>query len=146
MFSGGKLKIKGKRVADVVKALIGSYLSSGGEVGTLRFMKWLGMKIYFANAPLLKLFPMNDEKYLEFIGNAVLDYAVTAHLYFKYLRLTPGLITDMSSASVNNEFYAQLVVKAGLHKHILHASQELKRQISHTVEDFRELDLMSTFG
>ncbi|PHT74266.1 hypothetical protein T459_21543 [Capsicum annuum] len=62
MFSGGKLKIKGKRVADVVKALIGSYLSSGGEVGTLRFMKWLGMKIYFANAPLLKLFPMNDEK------------------------------------------------------------------------------------
>ncbi|KAF3676184.1 hypothetical protein T459_02223 [Capsicum annuum] len=33
-----------------------------------------------------------------------------------------------------------------MHKHILHASQELQRQIYRIVEDFGELDLVSTFG
>lgn len=83
---------------------------------------------------------------LEFLGDAVLDYVVTAHLYFKYPGLTPGLITDLRSASVNNECYAQSAVKAGLHKHILHASQDLQRQILSTVEDFEKLDLLSMFG
>ncbi|KAG5600285.1 hypothetical protein H5410_031655 [Solanum commersonii] len=83
---------------------------------------------------------------LEFLGDAVLDYVVTAHLYFKYPGLTPGLITDLRSASVNNECYAQSAVKAGLHKHILHASQDLQRQILGTVEDLKKLDLLSTFG
>ncbi|CAN4114967.1 unnamed protein product [Withania somnifera] len=83
---------------------------------------------------------------LEFLGDAVLDYVVTKHLYFKYPRLTPGLITDLRSASVNNECYALCAVKAGLHKHILHASQDLQRQIFSTVEDFEKLDLVSTFG
>lgn len=76
----------------------------------------------------------------------MLDYVVTAHLYFKYPGLTPGLITDLRSASVNNECYAQSAVKAGLHKHILHASQDLQRQICSTVEDFDKLNLDSTFG
>ncbi|MCD7462893.1 Dicer-like protein 2 [Datura stramonium] len=83
---------------------------------------------------------------LEFLGDAVLDYVVTTHLYFKYLGVTPGPITDLRSASANNECYAQSAVKAGLHKHILHASQDLQRQIFRTVEDFEKLDLVSTFG
>lgn len=83
---------------------------------------------------------------LEFLGDAVLDYAVTAHLYFKYPGLSPGLITDLRSASVNNECYAQAAVRAGLHKHILHASQDLQRQIVNTVLNFEKLDPVSTFG
>ncbi|KAK6786604.1 hypothetical protein RDI58_015129 [Solanum bulbocastanum] len=186
MYSRGKQKFKSKRVADVVEALIGAYLSSGGEVAALSFMKWLGVDIDFVDAPLPRHFPMNAEKLinvrylesllhykfndpsllvealthgsymlpeiprcyqrLEFLGDAVLDYVVTAHLYFKYPGLTPGLITDLRSASVNNECYAQSAVKAGLHKHILHASQDLQRQILSTVEDFKKLDLLSTFG
>ncbi|KAH0667918.1 endoribonuclease Dicer homolog 2-like isoform X1 [Solanum tuberosum] len=186
MYSREKQKFKSKRVADVVEALIGAYLSSGGEVAALSFMKWLGVDIDFVDAPLPRHFPMNAEKLinvrylesllhykfndpsllvealthgsymlpeiprcyqrLEFLGDAVLDYVVTAHLYFKYPGLTPGLITDLRSASVNNECYAQSAVKAGLHKHILHASQDLQRQILGTVEDFEKLDLLSTFG
>ncbi|XP_055829779.1 endoribonuclease Dicer homolog 2 [Solanum dulcamara] len=186
MYSRVKHKIKSKRVADVVEALIGAYLSSGGEVAALSFMKWLGVDINFVDAPMSRHFPMNTEKLvnvrylesllhykfndpsllvealthgsymlpeiprcyqrLEFLGDAVLDYVVTAHLYFKYPGLTPGLITDLRSASVNNECYAQSAVKAGLHKHILHASQDLQRQIFSTVEDFEKLDLVSTFG
>ncbi|CAN4114972.1 unnamed protein product [Withania somnifera] len=186
MYSRGKLKIKGKKVADVVEALIGAYLSSGGEAAALSFMKWLGIDINFVDAPTPRHFPMNADKLvnvrylenllhykfndpsllvealthgsfmipeiprcyqrLEFLGDAVLDYVVTKHLYFKYPRLTPGLITDLRSASVNNECYALCAVKAGLHKHILHASQDLQRQIFSTVEDFEKLDLVSTFG
>ncbi|CAN4126640.1 unnamed protein product [Withania somnifera] len=186
MYSRGKLKIKSKKVADVVEALVGAYLSAGGEVAALLFMKCLGMDIYFVDPPVPRHFPMNAEKIvnvrflekllhykfndpsllvealthgsymlpeiprcyqrLEFLGDAVLDYVVTAHLYFKYPGLTPGLITDLRSASVNNECYAQSAVKAGLHKHILHASQDLQRQIFSTVEDFEKVDLVSTFG
>ncbi|KAL3355452.1 hypothetical protein AABB24_019498 [Solanum stoloniferum] len=186
MYSRVKQKVKSKRVADVVEALIGAYLSSGGEVAALSFMKWLGVDINFVDAPMSRHFPMNAEKLvnvrylesvlhykfndpsllvealthgsymlpeiprcyqrLEFLGDAVLDYVVTAHLYSEYPGLTPGLITDLRSASVNNECYAQSAVKAGLHKHILHASQDLQRQICSTVEDFEKLNLVSTFG
>lgn len=186
MYSRGRQKTKSKRVADVVEALIGAFLSSGGEVAALSFMKWLGIDIDFVDAPSPRHFPMNAEKLvnvrylesllhykfhdpsllvealthgsymlpeiprcyqrLEFLGDAVLDYAVTAHLYFKYPGLSPGLITDLRSASVNNECYAQAAVKAGLHKHILHASQDLQRQIVNTVLSFEKLDPGSTFG
>ncbi|PHT32244.1 hypothetical protein CQW23_28581 [Capsicum baccatum] len=62
MYNRGKLEIKGKRVVDVYEALIRSYLDTGGEVATLSFMKWLGLAIYFANAPLSRNFPMNSKK------------------------------------------------------------------------------------
>ncbi|XP_027768905.1 endoribonuclease Dicer homolog 2-like [Solanum pennellii] len=186
MYSRIKQKIRSKRVADVVEALIGAYLSSGGEVAALSLMKWLGMDIDFADAPIQRHFPLNAEKLvnvkylesllhykfhdpsllvealthgsymlpeiprcyqrLEFLGDAVLDYVVTAHLYFKYPGLSPGLITDLRSASVNNECYAQSAIKASLHKHILHASPDLQRQICNTIEDFKNLNLVSTFG
>ncbi|KAK2990484.1 hypothetical protein RJ640_011651 [Escallonia rubra] len=60
--------------------------------------------------------------------------------------LSPGLLTDLRSASVNNDCYAQSAVKAGLHEHILHASSELHRHITATVHQFEQLSLESTFG
>ncbi|KAH0775686.1 hypothetical protein KY290_007097 [Solanum tuberosum] len=186
MYSNIKQKIRSKRVADVVEALIGAYLSSGGEVAALSLMKWLGMNIDFVDAPIQRHFPLNAEKLvnvryfesllhykfhdpsllveafthgsymlpeiprcyqrLEFLGDAVLDYVITAHLYFKYPGLSPRLITDLRSASVNNECYAQSAIKASLHKHILHVSPDLQRQICNTIKDFKNLDLVSTFG
>ncbi|KAG5574732.1 hypothetical protein H5410_054866, partial [Solanum commersonii] len=59
---------------------------------------------------------------LEIIEDAVLDYVIIAHLYFKYLGLSPGLITDLTSTSINNECYAQSAVKPSQHKHILYDS------------------------
>ncbi|KAF3676183.1 hypothetical protein T459_02222 [Capsicum annuum] len=61
-FLVGEAEIKSKRVADVLEALIGAYLSSDEEVKTLSFMKRLGLEIDFANAPMLRHFPMNAEK------------------------------------------------------------------------------------
>jgi endoribonuclease Dicer len=83
---------------------------------------------------------------LEFLGDAVLDYLVTIHFYHKYPGLSPELLTDMRSASTNNDCYARSAVKFELHKHILHASQELHRHVVETVNNFDKLSSKSTFG
>ncbi|KAL0744505.1 hypothetical protein Bca4012_086018 [Brassica carinata] len=84
---------------------------------------------------------------LEFLGDSVLDYLITKHLYGEYPNLSPGLLTDMRSASVNNECYAQVAVKSNLHKHVLHASHDLHKHISRTVSEFERLSsVQSSFG
>ncbi|KAF8378092.1 hypothetical protein HHK36_029428 [Tetracentron sinense] len=83
---------------------------------------------------------------LEFLGDSVLDYLITRYLYSRYPGISPGLLTDLRSASVNNDFYAQSSIKAGLHKHFLHASSELHKQITFIVTNFGQLSLGSTFG
>ena len=75
---------------------------------------------------------------LEFLGDAVLDHLITVHLYNKYPGMTPGLITDLRSASVNNACYAHVAAKAGLNKHILHASSELHKQMTFYLNNFTQ--------
>ncbi|XP_059435828.1 endoribonuclease Dicer homolog 2 isoform X1 [Corylus avellana] len=179
-------KLKIKRVADVVEALIGAYLSIGGETAALLFMDWMGIKVDFHTTPYERLFQVHAEKHLnvrdlesllnyefhdpslllealthgsymlpeiprcyqrlEFLGDAVLDYLVTMHFYNKYPGLSPELLTDMRSASTNNDCYARSAVKFELHKHILHTSRELHRHIVETVNNFEKLSLESTYG
>lgn len=66
-------------------------------------------------------------------------------MYEKYRGMSPGQLTDMRSASVNNDCYAWSAIKHGLHKHVLHASQELHKHIAVTLENFDEMS-SSTFG
>ncbi|MBA0838012.1 hypothetical protein Goarm_010116, partial [Gossypium armourianum] len=182
----GRRKLKRKKVADVVEALIGAYLSTGGEAAGLLFLDWIGISIDFTNIPYERHFKVRAEKFvnvqhfesllhysfqdpsllvealthgsymlaeipgcyqrLEFLGDSVLDYLITLHLYNKYPGITPGLLTDLRSASVNNNCYALSAVKAGFHKHILQSSQKLYKDIKETVESFQELSLEYTFG
>ncbi|GLT72572.1 hypothetical protein SLA2020_444960 [Shorea laevis] len=44
-------KLKSKRVADVVEALIGAFLSTGGESAALSLMDWMGIKVDFHITP-----------------------------------------------------------------------------------------------
>ncbi|KAK7263739.1 hypothetical protein RJT34_31335 [Clitoria ternatea] len=182
----GERVLKQKIVADVVEALIGAFLSTGGEKAVLIFMDWVGIKVSFNIVPYERHFNIHPEKLvnisflesrlkycfrdrsllvealthgsymlpevprcyqrLEFLGDSVLDYLITWHLYEKYPGMTPGQLTDMRSASVNNDCYAWSAIKAGLHKHVLHASQELHKHISVTLNDFDKLSSSSTFG
>ncbi|KAJ9703323.1 hypothetical protein PVL29_004924 [Vitis rotundifolia] len=179
-------KLKSKRIADVVEALIGAFLSTGGETAALIFMRWLGINVDFVKVPYKRDFPVILKRHvnvsylesilnysfrdpsllvealthgsymlpeiprcyqrLEFLGDSVLDYLMTMHLYHKYPGMSPGLLTDLRSASVNNDCYAQSAVKAKLHQHILHSSQELHRHIVVTVGNFDKVPLESTFG
>lgn len=83
---------------------------------------------------------------LEFIGDAVLDYVITIYLYYKYPGLSPGLLTDMRSCSVNNDCYALCAIKADLQKHILYASNDLHGHIASTVESVTQSTISSAFG
>ncbi|TKY72393.1 Endoribonuclease Dicer-like 2 [Spatholobus suberectus] len=185
-YVSGKRKLKRKIVADVVEALIGAFLSTGGEKAALSFMDWVGIKVSFNFIPYARHFDIQSErlvhvgflesqlKYsfndrsllvealthgsymlpevprcyqrLEFLGDAVLDYLITWHLYKKYPGMSPGQLTDMRSASVNNDCYAWSAIKHGLHKHVLHASQELHKHIAVTLDNFGKLSSSSTFG
>lgn len=78
--------------------------------------------------------PIEDVGYcyerLEFLGDAVLDILVTCHLYENHREVDPGLLTDMRSASVNNDNFALAAVRQNLHPHLQHASLSLENQIS----------------
>lgn len=76
----------------------------------------------------------------------MLDHLITLYLYSKDPEMSPGLLTDLRSASVNNECYALSAIRAGLHKHILHASQILYKQMGAAVASFQNSSLESTFG
>ncbi|XP_065875408.1 endoribonuclease Dicer homolog 2-like [Euphorbia lathyris] len=83
---------------------------------------------------------------LEFLGDSVLDYLITVYMYEKYPGLSPGLLTDLRSASVNNDCYALCALRKGLHKHILHASQKLQKDIAFTVTNLEQLSSSWNFG
>jgi len=75
---------------------------------------------------------------LEFLGDAVLDHIFTYYFYLQYPECTPELLTDLRSASVNNNCYAHAAVKAGLHKHILHSSSALHRTMADYLDQFEQ--------
>lgn len=85
-------------------------------------------------------------KRLEFLGDAVLDYLMTMRLYREYPGSSPGLLTDLRSASVSNYCYARSAVRAGLHDHILRFSMKLDKRINKAVYEFEQLPSDSTFG
>ncbi|TVU03862.1 hypothetical protein EJB05_50575 [Eragrostis curvula] len=74
---------------------------------------------------------------LEFLGDAVLDHIFTEYFFNQYPECTPELLTDLRSASVNNNCYAHAAVKAELHKHILHSSSELHRKMAYYLDNFK---------
>ncbi|EFJ29552.1 hypothetical protein SELMODRAFT_91347, partial [Selaginella moellendorffii] len=67
---------------------------------------------------------------LEFIGDAVLDFLVTRHLFTSHPGLSPGLLSDLRSASVNNDCLARVAVKHRLHSYLRHGSAELRAKIN----------------
>lgn len=186
IYTRERRKVKSKSVADVVEALIGAFLSTGGEVAAIYFMNWVGIKVDFVHIPCERHFQLQPEKLvnvghlesllnysfrdpsllvealthgsymlpeipgcyqrLEFLGDAVLDYLITIYLYNEYPGMSPGILTDMRSASVNNDCYARSAIKAELYKHILHASHKLHKDIVYTIENFERLSTESTFG
>ena len=66
---------------------------------------------------------------LEFLGDAVLDYLITTQIYERFPNFDPGKITDMRSALVNNNLFAELAVGLRLHKLLRHQSPVLFRLI-----------------
>jgi len=64
---------------------------------------------------------------LEFLGDAVLDYLITRHLYQDSRLHSPGALTDLRSALVNNTIFACLAVRHQFHKFFKHLSPGLQK-------------------
>ncbi|URE47590.1 Ribonuclease III domain [Musa troglodytarum] len=71
---------------------------------------------------------------LEFLGDSVLDLLITWHLFQRYKDIDPGELTDLRSASVNNENFAQVAVRHKLQQHLQHNSGLLLEQITEFVK------------
>lgn len=70
---------------------------------------------------------------LEFLGDAVLDYLITRHLYEDPRQHSPGALTDLRSALVNNTIFASLAVRHDFHKYFRHLSPGLNEVIDRFV-------------
>uniref|UniRef100_A0A0D9V9B3 Uncharacterized protein n=1 Tax=Leersia perrieri TaxID=77586 RepID=A0A0D9V9B3_9ORYZ len=70
---------------------------------------------------------------LEFLGDAVLDILLTRHLFNNHKDTNEGELTDLRSASVNNENFAQVAVKHNFHHFLQHSSGLLLNQITEYV-------------
>ncbi|XP_058470641.1 endoribonuclease Dicer [Solea solea] len=79
---------------------------------------------------------------LEFLGDAILDYLITKHLYEDPRQHSPGVLTDLRSALVNNTIFASLAVKYDYHKYFKAISPELFRVIDDFVQFQLEKDEM----
>ncbi|XP_078445048.1 endoribonuclease Dicer homolog 1-like [Wolffia australiana] len=63
---------------------------------------------------------------LEFLGDAVLGFLITIHLFLTYTDLRPSCLTNLRAAAVNNNYFARVTVKHNLHLHLHHGSSALE--------------------
>lgn len=77
---------------------------------------------------LVMAFPLLQR--LEFLGDSVLDLLITWHLFKCYKDIDPGELTDLRSASVNNDNFAQVAIRQKLQLHLQHGSGYLLEQIT----------------
>ncbi|KAI4478811.1 hypothetical protein M0804_011557 [Polistes exclamans] len=71
---------------------------------------------------------------LEFLGDAIIDFLITAYIHQNWESLNPGHVTDLRSALVNNITFACLAVKYGLHTSLLAYAPQLNDVIDRFVK------------
>ncbi|PAV60477.1 hypothetical protein WR25_10602 [Diploscapter pachys] len=79
---------------------------------------------------------------LEFLGDAVLDYMITRYLYEDARQYSPGVLTDLRSALVNNTIFASLAVKYNFHKHFIAMCPGLHHMIEKFVKLCKERNFL----
>ncbi|KYM88476.1 Endoribonuclease Dicer [Atta colombica] len=77
---------------------------------------------------------------LEFLGDAILDFLITCYIYENGVNLSPGDLTDLRSALVNNITFACLSVRHGLHTALLAYAPKLHEIIDCFVRFQEERD------
>ena len=70
---------------------------------------------------------------LEFLGDALLDFLVTQQLYFRHAKLSPGELTDIRQALVNNNIFATIAVKHEYNKYLKQMSPQWFKMIENFI-------------
>ncbi|PWA49555.1 Argonaute/Dicer protein, PAZ [Artemisia annua] len=147
--------LSSKTVSDCVESLVGAYFVGGGLAGALHCMKWLGMSCELdpsrvnealeiaslhTNTPKHDVIQCLEKKLgyefkrLEFLGDSVLDVLITWYLYSQHKDIEPGELTELRSASVNNENFASAAVRGNLYPHLQYRLDYLHTQIADYVK------------
>ncbi|KAH8331655.1 hypothetical protein KR074_009100, partial [Drosophila pseudoananassae] len=71
---------------------------------------------------------------LEFIGDAILDFLISAYIFEHNTKMTPGQLTDLRSALVNNTTLACICVRHKIHLFILAENALLSESIASFVQ------------
>ncbi|KAH8277764.1 hypothetical protein KR018_005614, partial [Drosophila ironensis] len=71
---------------------------------------------------------------LEFIGDAILDFLISAYIFEHNTKMTPGQLTDLRSALVNNTTLACICVRHKLHLFLLAENSMLSESIANFVQ------------
>ncbi|KAG4957894.1 hypothetical protein JHK85_044274 [Glycine max] len=121
--------IKDDKIVDLIVLLAGQPDTRKTAI-TMGMAKSLSLETPFFSTSTMKM--------LEFLGDSVLDLLITWHLYQSHTYIDPGVLTDLCSASVNNDNFAQVVVRHNLHQHLLHSSGLLVSQITKYVKVISE--------
>ncbi|CAF1174718.1 unnamed protein product [Adineta ricciae] len=72
---------------------------------------------------------------LEFLGDAILDFLVTRHIFLTHKNIKPGQVTDIRQDLSNNGRLAYILVATGLHTKILHNSPALFGEMTVYADD-----------
>ncbi|KAK3108006.1 Dicer-like protein 1, partial [Teratosphaeriaceae sp. CCFEE 6253] len=75
---------------------------------------------------------------LEFLGDALLDHASIAYLFYHYPDKDPQWLTEHKMAMVSNKFLGAVSVNIGFHKHLRHNHSKLQHQIGKYVTELEE--------
>jgi len=76
-----------------------------------------------------KKWKFSHNERLEFLGDAVLELAVTHSIFNKFPEFDEGKMTSIRSALVNTQMLAKIAKEIGLEKYILTSKGELKESI-----------------
>jgi endoribonuclease Dicer len=91
-------------------------------------------RAYLLQALTHASFPTNQitgcYQQLEFLGDAVLDFLISAYIFERCPEMDPGQLTDLRSALVNNVTLACICVRNRFHLHILAQNALLAETIS----------------
>nr|DAD20410.1 TPA_asm: hypothetical protein HUJ06_021873 [Nelumbo nucifera] len=66
---------------------------------------------------------------LEYVGDSVLNLLMAKELFLLYPDLSPGPLTKLRAANVDNEKLARVAIKHGFHRYIRHKSPSLEEQV-----------------
>ena len=81
---------------------------------------------------------------LEFLGDAILDFLVTQHIYNHCSEnLAPGLLTDLRCALVNNNIFGTIAVENDFQRYLREYSPELFSNIGSFVKAVKEYQVES---
>jgi len=71
---------------------------------------------------------------LEFIGDPIINLAISNYLFLAYPHLDPGQLSVLRAANISTEKLARVAIRHGLHRFVRHTAPPLMEQVQRFVD------------